>query len=95
MCVCVCVYVCVCGCVRASCVHVSVVHAHKHIDTVTAVALSNAASLLYTVMCFAQGQIITDNDHIKQRWGGYFEELLNPNEATRDNNFLAHNILEH
>ena len=30
----------------------------------------------------AQGQIITDKHHIKQRWGGYFEGLLNPNEDT-------------
>ena len=26
---------------------------------------------------------------------GYFEGLLNPNEAMRDNNFLAQDILEH
>ena len=33
----------------------------------------------------AQGQLITDKHQIKQRWGGYFEGLLNPNEDTRDN----------
>ena len=44
----------------------------------------------------AQGQIITDKHQIiKQRWGGYFEGLLNPNEDTRDNNFSAQDILEH
>ena len=43
----------------------------------------------------AQGQIITDKHQIKQRWGGYFEGLLNPNEDTRDNNFAAQDILEH
>ena len=43
----------------------------------------------------AQGQIITDKHQIKQRWGGYFEGLLNPNEGTRDNNFSAQDILEH
>ena len=42
-----------------------------------------------------QGQIITDKHQIKQRWGGYFEGLLNPNEDTRDNNFSAQDILEH
>ena len=31
----------------------------------------------------AQGQIITDKLQIEQRWGGYFEGLLNPNEDTR------------
>ena len=43
----------------------------------------------------AQGQIITDKHQIKQRWGGYFEGLLNSNEDTRDNNFAAQDILEH
>ena len=46
----------------------------------------------------AQDQIITDKRQIKQRWGGgggYFEGLLNPNEETRDNNFLVQDILEH
>ena len=43
----------------------------------------------------AQGQIITDKHQIEQRWGGYFEGLLNPNEDTRDNNFSAQDILEH
>ena len=43
----------------------------------------------------AQGQIITDKHQIKQRWGGYFEGLLNPNEDMRDNNFSAQDILEH
>ena len=43
----------------------------------------------------AQGQIITDKHQIKQRWGGYFEWLLNPNEEMRDNNFSAQDILEH
>ena len=43
----------------------------------------------------AQGQIITDKHQIKQRWGGYFEGLLNPNEEMRDNNFLVQDILEH
>ena len=42
-----------------------------------------------------QGQIITDKHQVKQRWGGYFEGLLNPNEDTRDNNFSAQDILEH
>ena len=42
-----------------------------------------------------QGQIITDKHQIKQRWGGFFEGLLNPNEDTRDNNFSAQDILEH
>ena len=42
----------------------------------------------------AQGQIITDKHQIKQRWGGYFEGLLNPNEEMRDNNFSAQDILE-
>ena len=42
----------------------------------------------------AQGQIITDKHHIKQRWVGYFEGLLNPNEEMRDNNFSAQDILE-
>ena len=37
----------------------------------------------------AQGQIITDKRQIKQRWGGYFEGLLNPNV------FSAQDILEH
>ena len=32
---------------------------------------------------------------IKQRWGGYFEGLLNANEDTRDNNFSVQDILEH
>ena len=32
----------------------------------------------------AQAQIITDKHQIKQRWGGYFEGLLNPNEDTID-----------
>ena len=41
-----------------------------------------------------QGHIITDKDQMKQRCGDYFEGL-NPNEATRDNNFLSQNILEH
>ena len=31
----------------------------------------------------------------KQRWGGYFEGLQNPNEDTRDNTFAAQDILEH
>ena len=39
--------------------------------------------------------MITDKHQIKQRWGGYFEGLLNPNEDTRDNNFSAQDILEH
>ena len=43
----------------------------------------------------AQCQIITDKHQIKQRWGGYFEGLLNPNEDTRDNNFSTQDILEH
>ena len=43
----------------------------------------------------AQGQLITDNNQIKQRWGGYFEGLLNPNEDTIDNNFSGQDILEH
>ena len=43
----------------------------------------------------ARGQIITDKHQIKQRCGGYFEGLLNPNEETRDNNFLVQDILEH
>ena len=43
----------------------------------------------------AQGQIITDKHQIKQRWRIYFEGLLNPNEDTRDNNFLVQNFLEH
>ena len=43
----------------------------------------------------AQGQIITDKHQIKQRWGGYFEGLRNPNEDTRDNNFSVQDILEH
>ena len=34
-----------------------------------------------------QSQIITDKHQIKQRWGGYFEWLLNPNEDMRDNTF--------
>ena len=38
---------------------------------------------------------MTDKDQVKQRWGDYFEGLVNPNEATRDSNFLAQNILEH
>ena len=42
-----------------------------------------------------QGQIITDKHQVKQRWGGYFEGILNPNEDTRDNNFSAQYILEH
>ena len=42
-----------------------------------------------------QGQIITDKHQIKQRWGGYFDGLLNPNEDTRHNNFSAQDILEH
>ena len=41
------------------------------------------------------GQIITDTHQVKQRWGGYFEGLLNPNEDPRDNNFSAQDILEH
>ena len=43
----------------------------------------------------AQVQIITDKHQIKQRWGGYFEGLLNPNEDTRDNNSAVQDILEH
>ena len=43
----------------------------------------------------AQGQIITDKHQVKQRCGGYFEGLLNPNEDTRYNNFSAQDILEH
>ena len=43
----------------------------------------------------AQSQIITDKHPIKQRWGGYFEGLLNPIEDTRDNNFSAQGIPEH
>ena len=43
----------------------------------------------------AQGQIITDKHQIKQRWGGYFEWLLDPNEDTRDNNFSVQDILGH
>ena len=48
-----------------------------------------------TTIKVAQGQVITDKHHIKQRWGGYFEGLLNPNEGTRDNNFPVQHILEH
>ena len=47
-----------------------------------------------TTIKYAQGQIITDKHQIKQRWGGYFEGSLNPNEDTRDN-FSAQDILEH
>ena len=43
----------------------------------------------------AQDQIVTDKYQIKQRWGGYFEGLLNPNEDTRDINFSVQDILEH
>ena len=43
----------------------------------------------------AQGQIITDKHQIKERWGGYFEGLLNPNEEMRDNDFSAQDIMEH
>ena len=43
----------------------------------------------------ARGQIITDQHQIKQRWGGFFEGLLNPNEDTRDNNLSVQDILEH
>ena len=43
----------------------------------------------------AQGQIIIDKHQIKQKWGGYFEGLLNTNEEMRDNNFSAQDILEH
>ena len=43
----------------------------------------------------AQGQIITDKHHIKQRWGGYVEGLLNQNKDTRDKKFSAQDILEH
>ena len=43
----------------------------------------------------AQGQIITNKRNIKQRRGGYFEWLLNPNEDTRDNNFSVQDIMEH
>ena len=42
----------------------------------------------------AQGQIIIDKHKIKQRWGGYFEGLLNRNEDTRNNNFSIQDILE-
>ena len=42
----------------------------------------------------AQGHIITDKHQIKQRWRGYFEGLLHPNEDTRDN-FSTQDILEH
>ena len=42
----------------------------------------------------AQGKIITDKHQIKQRWGGYFEGLLNPNEDTRDDNCSVQDILE-
>ena len=48
-----------------------------------------------TTIKYVQGQIITDKHQIKQRWGGYFEGLINPNEDTRDNNFSAQDILEH
>ena len=48
-----------------------------------------------TTIKYAQGQIITDKHQIKQRWGGYFEGLLNPNEEMRDNNLSAQDILEH
>ena len=43
----------------------------------------------------ARGQIIRDNHQIKQRSGGYFEGLLNPNEETRDNTFSLQDVLEH
>ena len=43
----------------------------------------------------AQGQIITYKHQIKQRWGCYFEGLLNPNEDMRYNKFSAQDILEH
>ena len=43
----------------------------------------------------AQGQIIPDKHQIKQRWGGYIERLLNPNDDTRDNNMSVQDILEH
>ena len=48
-----------------------------------------------TTIKYVQGQIITDKHQVKQRWGGFFEELLNPNEDTRYNNFSAQDILEH
>ena len=48
-----------------------------------------------TIIKDAQGQTITGKHQIKQRWRGYFEGLLNPNEEMRDNNFSAQDILEH
>ena len=48
-----------------------------------------------TTIKAAQGHIITDKHLIKQRWGGYFEGLLNPNEDTRHNNVSVQDILEH
>ena len=48
-----------------------------------------------TTIKYAQGKIITHKHQIKQRWGGYFEGLLNSNEDTRDNNFSTQDILEH
>ena len=48
-----------------------------------------------TTIKVAQANIITEKHQIKQRWGGYFEGLLNPNEDTRDNNVSLQDILEH
>ena len=42
-----------------------------------------------------KAKIITYKHKIKQRWGDYFEWLLNPNEDTRDNNVSVQDILEH
>ena len=48
-----------------------------------------------TTIKVAQSQLITAKHQIKQRWGGYFEGLLNPNEDMSDNNVSAQDILEH